>query len=247
MGMNPRLLRPLASGFSPARLAGLIAWYDAADVSTMGPTSDGVGAVSNNGPVKFLKDKSPSGFNLTNTGADSVCPTYVESSQNGLSTLLFDTGDDLIGAAASEAVMFEPFTFFIAFRTTSGAAGNPRICGANGGRSIGTFGSGSTFGFFSIGTIASFGVSLSSTAVLAISCTSGRAGVFYGNGVQNSTGTLSTIIREGFALNTEGSNRSGNKAGGNIFEVISYNRALSASDVQLVSRYLGKKWGFAVA
>jgi hypothetical protein len=248
MGMNPRLLRPTPAGFDPRRIAGLIAWYDAADVSTMGPTSTGVGTISDNGPVKFLKDKSPSGFDLTNTGADSVCPTYVAGSQNGLSTLLFDTGDELIGQASSGQIMLPAFTFFIALRTTATAVGNPRLCGVATGRSIGTFGGGSTFGFFSVGgSTISFGLGISATCVLAISCAADRVSSFYANGVLGNTGTIASLAAAGFALNRESSTTVGARAGGTIFEVISYNRTFDASEVQLVSRYLGRKWGFGVA
>lgn len=47
MGMNPRLLRPTASGFNPRQISGLAAWYDASDSSTLYTTDAGsVTAVS---------------------------------------------------------------------------------------------------------------------------------------------------------------------------------------------------------
>jgi hypothetical protein len=57
MGMNPRLLRPLASGFNPRSIAGLNLWVDFSDESPGNVTLDGSTNISN------VKDKSDSGFN----------------------------------------------------------------------------------------------------------------------------------------------------------------------------------------
>jgi hypothetical protein len=246
MGMNPRLLRPTASGFNPRSIANLQAWYDAASVSTLGPTSSGVGAVSNNGPVKFIQDKSNSGFDLTQTGADSVSPTYVTGSQNGLPVLSFDGGDDIFGSGSSSAIMTAPFTLFLACRADP-VGFVPRICGVTGFRSIGPFGAGDTIGFFSMaGVSRSFGVPVATPVVLAMSCTSGLVGNLYGNGTLSVTDNVQSVTEGPFTLGRE-SSTSGTRATGAVYECLSYSRALTSLEVSTVTRYLGKKWGIAVA
>jgi hypothetical protein len=245
MSMSPRLLRPRASGgFDPKSIAGLIAWFDAADAMALGPTSSGVGAVSNNGPVKFLKDKSESGLNLTQAGADSVAPTFLSSSQNGLPALSFD-GLDRIDTSDGNVVMTAPFTFFLVAKAN--ITGTTRACGIDSVRSIGPFGSGNTqWGFFSAGGIKSFNVSATSASVLAMTCTPSLGVVLYGNGVQAESGTASSVSASGFALGAQASG-STTFLTGLVYECLSYNSVLSSLRLNAVSKYLGKKWGVTVA
>jgi hypothetical protein len=241
MGMNGRLLRPKVSGFLPSQIAGLQAWYDLADATTLGPTSAGVGSVSNNGPVKFVRDKSTAGNNLTNVGGDSVAPTYIATSQNGRSALSFDGGDYLNG---SSALMTAEFSLFIVCKAN--ATGGSRICGVGSTRSIGPFAATNTqWGFFTAGGTKTFGVSATSASVLAMTCTAALAGVFFGNGTQSSTGTLATLTPGGFSLG--GDVAASGTINGLAYEVIGYSSALTAAQVSSVSRYLGKKWGITVA
>jgi len=97
MPMSPRLLRPRAAGgLNPRSLSGLQYWLDANDLSTLGNTSSGSGGAANNGPVKFVGDKSGNGRSFLNTGADSVSPTLLQSRVNGRAALSFDGGDHLL-------------------------------------------------------------------------------------------------------------------------------------------------------
>jgi hypothetical protein len=242
--MSPRTLRPRQTGFNPASIAGLIAWYDAADTKTLGPTSSGVGTVSNNGPVKYLQDKSGSGLHLTQTGADSVAPTFLSSSQNGLPALSFDGGDQ-ISRASSEA-MTGPFTLFIVAKAN--ATGTTRACGVGPTRSIGPFATSNTqWGFFVADSgVKSFNVSATAASVLAITCTSGLAVVLYGNGTQAESGTAGTLTPSGFSLGADQASGA-STINGLIYECLSYNSVLSSSSRKAVEKYLGKKWGITVA
>lgn len=240
MGMSGKLLRP-AGRFTPKSIAGLLAWYDLSDATTLGPTSAGVGPVSNNGPVKFVADKAGGSLNLTNGGADSICPTYVTSSLNGLSALSFDGGDYLNGSAL---LMTAPYTLFVVCRAN--VTGTSRVCGVASTRSIGPFAASNTqWGFFNLGGVQTFGVSATSASVLGMTCTSALAGVLFGNGTQSATGTLTSLTPGGFSLGGDVANTG--TLNGFAYEVVAYNSALSASDVSRVSRYLGKKWGITVA
>jgi hypothetical protein len=240
--MNARLLRPLASGFDPRRIAGLQAWYDFADASTLGPTSSGVGAVSNNGPVRFVKDKSAAANNLNNIHADPSVPSFLSSSQNGKSAVSFDGGDIL---NASVSLMTTPFSLFIVCKAN--ATGTARVCGVGANRSIGPFASSNTqWGFFNAGGIASFGVSATAASVLALTANASLAGVFFGNNTQNTTATLATVTPLAFAIGSSEAASFG-LFNGIVYEVLSYNAALTTTQVTAVSRYLGKKWGITVA
>lgn len=96
MAMNPRLLRPLATGFDPRSIANCVLWLDASTTGTLGNTSTGTGGATNNGPVKFWRDQAGLA-NATNSGADSVVPTFKAASVNNRGSLDFDGGDSLIG------------------------------------------------------------------------------------------------------------------------------------------------------
>ena len=92
MPMNPRLLRPLASGFNPKSIAGLQAWFDADDASTFTLTGT---------DVSEWRDKSGKGFAVSqSTGADQPNRTGTVGGRatvdfNGTSDHLFSDGTGL--------------------------------------------------------------------------------------------------------------------------------------------------------
>ena len=56
--MNPRLLRPIASGsFDPRTISGLSSWIDLSDLSTIGPDQTGPGVVASGGEIGYIRDK----------------------------------------------------------------------------------------------------------------------------------------------------------------------------------------------
>lgn len=81
MAMNPRLLRPLATGFNPLTLSGLEAWWDFADSATVTLDSNRVSAVA---------DKSGNGRTAANGTSGSTQPDYVTGARNGRSVARFD-------------------------------------------------------------------------------------------------------------------------------------------------------------
>jgi hypothetical protein len=123
--MNPRLLRPLATGFNPKSIAGLFLWLDPSDESTLGNTSSGTGGASNNGPVKYLADKSGGGRHATQTGADSAAPTLLAGALNGRSVLGYDGGDSLAGTFGNLSLTGQ--TTFAVIRLATGAVSFARV------------------------------------------------------------------------------------------------------------------------
>jgi hypothetical protein len=93
--MSPRLLRPRASGFNPKSISGLVAWFDADDVSTF--TLSGT-------DVSEWRDKSGNGYavsqstgnnqpNRTGSIGGRACIDF-----NGTSDCLFSDGTGLAAA-----------------------------------------------------------------------------------------------------------------------------------------------------
>jgi len=96
MGMNPRLLRPTASGFDPRRIANLHTWLDAADSTTV---------TLNSGNVSEWRDKSGNGRAFTQASAGAQ-PAYTLNGQAGKNCITFDGSRRLVSTAASTVWSF---------------------------------------------------------------------------------------------------------------------------------------------
>lgn len=122
MGMNPRTLRPSASGFNPRQISGLALWLDAADSQTLYTTDAGpVTAVSapteisgcvgwydfsdsssltvTSGSIDACNDKSGNGFHLSASSTNR--PTLASAVRNGRNAADFDGVNDLMTATFS--------------------------------------------------------------------------------------------------------------------------------------------------
>lgn len=88
--MSPRLLRPRATGFSPKQIAGLLAWYDASDVSTI-TTATGVSAWG---------DKSGNNYTLRQGTANNQ-PATGTRTIGGKNALDFDGTNDVLSLGSS--------------------------------------------------------------------------------------------------------------------------------------------------
>ena len=246
--MNPRLLRPRASGFSsPTSIGGLALWLDS-DTATMGNTSSGTGGTSNNGPVKYWGDKrGTAGLALTNSGADSVCPTLITSGQNSRPHLSFDGGDTL---SLSSFPATAAATYFIAGRIN-----------------------GNSQAFFQTGSINAYQSFFAQNANLiarredavgqnASASNSGLLGVYaiytveFSNALSrwrvNGTGgaeaTGSSSLTDGSRELLLGALTSSIfRLNGLISEFIAYNTVLPPSRRALVERYLGSKYNITVS
>ena len=273
MPMNNRLLRPRASGFNPRSVSGLTLWLDAADSATMGPTSSGPGAVTNNGPVKYWGDKSGAGKNVINSGADSVCPSFLSNYYLGRSGLSFDGGDFL--QSTSAGLQIAPATIFAAIEETTRVAYAGVVIAApstgddfsqNGaailtvhdnpvGTEPVTYVSRSPSPGSAASTELRAGQGSYLTAlgkrILCASATSSTA-LMRVDGLQGTTdtaheasGTSAGIVIGGRYLG--GAVNAGFRFNGRILEVLHYNAALSSANIALVERYLANKWGMTLA
>ena len=85
MAMNPKLLRPKATGFNPKSISGLVAWFDADDSSTF--TLSGTA-------VSEWRDKSGNGYAVSqSTGNNQPART---GTVNGRATVEFDGTNDYL-------------------------------------------------------------------------------------------------------------------------------------------------------
>ena len=97
MAMNPRLLRPRASGFNPRSVSGLEGWWDAADASSV--TLD-------SGRVSTWNDKSGNGRNAANSTSGSTQPDYVTGARNGRNVVRFTAASTQRLTVASSTAAF---------------------------------------------------------------------------------------------------------------------------------------------
>lgn len=230
MAMNPRLLRPLATGFSPAKLAGLELWLDASKASTI---------TLNGSTVSEWRDVRPGATYLTSNTAAGQQPLYVASSKNALPGINFGAGQSLSTPTTPVAFTFsQPTTFFLVFQapTTSGVYG--LFDGLTTRQHV--FGNNETQFIMFAGS--------SATAATIVSGTFYAAVLIY-NGASSShrlsTKTATTVNPGANAINRlQIGSAQGLRGDINEFGVLS--RAVSDSEAISLLTYLGKKWAITI-
>ena len=261
--MNPRLLRPRDTAFTPRSISGLALWLDASDSSTLFQNSDGtVPATATSDPVGAWLDKSGNGRHAVQATAGSR-PTISATTQGGRKALAF--------ASQSQTVV-SPVTFaqYIADATTS-----PKMVFAWVARPEGSV-VGITFGspthpnsasrvFYSsdFGAAGSHIVDFGSVSGARLAGTVGdeanNAGHVYSafrdgavvairrDGVEilrktNATGVY-TDTTGTLAINTAG----GGSSTASWMEFMAYAASMPAANITRLERYLAAKWGIALA
>lgn len=260
MSMNPRLLRPLASGFSPRQIAGLAAWWDSTDNSTI-TTDTGVSA---------WVDKSGNGYTLEqSTGANQPTISSINGKQafdyNGSSQFL-RSEDAGVVALASGAAAPELTTFCVAVadvtadqRLVSFASNSD----SNTMHLTAEFGTGSEWRVFyrpgPNGTplVTGTGGAYSTATPYVVTYHSGSTLTGRANGSQQvaeantltASGTSPTLMSLGCLLRVVGGtpNTAANFLNGRIGDVLIYNRVLTTAEIQRVERWLAGKFGVALA
>jgi hypothetical protein len=241
MGMNPRLLRPTASGFDPRRIAGIDAWWDFSDLSTL-TIDTGISAVA---------DKSGNGYNATQSVGGNQ-PLSSQNQRNGRAVADFDgTGDRL--QTANVSADLAAFSSFVALSPrTLGQLSFGRIWTRNDIQRAMLVASGNQFTVAhgnrqAAGTTTS--ISLNDWFYITGTSSGGSSPNFelWVNGQSqaiNASGTANTssVASNPYAI---GDRAAGARAfDGRIGEIIIYNRVLSAAEITKIEQYLAKKWGF---
>ena len=241
MAMNPKLLRPKASGFNPKSIAGLQLWLDAADSSTIS-TSTG---------VSEWRDKSATGSKWAQTTGNNQPATGTQT-LNGRNVIVFDGSNDSLSATTPLSTSL-PLSFFFVQRI---------VAATSFGMSY-TAGAGSDdFNIRQSGSAGSLNIVAGNNIVIN-QLTPSRVGVndILAWLVPSGAGTNSTLHRNGTALTLAGptlkptltsTHYIGRRSDGfyaNIWvaEIIAYSTELSTTQRRAVEAYLGKKWGITVA
>jgi hypothetical protein len=265
MPMSPRLLRPRASGgFDPRSISGLALWLDAADSASV---------TLNSGNVSEWRDKSGGGRHFSQSTAANQ-PQYVAGGQNNRSVLRNDGTRFMLrnlGGVFSESLSYlgeTTHTIIFANKTTATNNANYLLWAhnppnSNGNRLIvagpwgsGTFTAGSYLvdsGNASTGRLNSSTNNGTAAHVFAFR-RDGSAFSMFRNGTADGTATRASAPAMNFSgtfglwaeigLSGAGSN---NHGGGDMYEAMYYNRALTESERQAIERYMGAKWGITVA
>lgn len=249
MPMNPKLLRPKASGaFNPASIAGLTHWWDANDSATL---------TLNSGAVEAWASKAGAKISATQTTANNRPTT---TSVNGKTALLFDGSNDGFSFAGTSRT---DETWIVAAAQNVGTGTQAILNDAGNGHGIlasaasvklieAGFGGGFVEGVNRL-RVQYHPTSAQPAGPLVVSVVrSAAAGGFVFidgtqrvsaiNGASSFTSSQATTLqRIGFYSSTLW------PWNGWIGEILLYDRALSASERSKVEKYLGKKWGITVA
>lgn len=234
MAMNPKLLRPRASGFNPKAISGLATWYDASVGSSV--ETDGSGNVNN------WSDLSGNGRTLTQPTANNR-PSRTTPALNGRSAISFDGVNDclIVQFSFSQPVTIfcvgnyrEPLTFAGQLFDASPAGNRMRFYLPT-STTVGLFG-----GFpLASGTISASGWSVWGTVFNSLSSGIRRDGQAVANGnagTQAPNGITLGAFGDGVLTPTNCQ----------IAEFVLYNRVLTDTERGTVERYLGRKWGIAI-
>jgi hypothetical protein len=247
MAMNPRLLRPTASGFNPATISGIVHWWDANDAATL---------TLNSGAVETWTSKAGTKTAASQSTANNRPAT---TTVNGKTAVSFDgsnDGFDFTGTSRTDE------TWIIAAAQTADQSGNRAFISESNGYGITAARGGvklldSPWGGFVDGTdrlrpqYAAGPTTPLGPAVMSVVRSVAAGGFVFIDGTQRtgavggfssfSTSKAVTINRIGYVNSTTWPLQ------GWIGEILLYDRALSATERLKIERYLGKKWGITVA
>jgi hypothetical protein len=100
MGMNPRLLRPTPTGFTPRRIAGLAGWWDATKSASLFDATTGGSNVAADGAVARWEDLSGNGRHLSQSIANNR-PLRKVAEINGRDAVLLDGSNDFMNLSSA--------------------------------------------------------------------------------------------------------------------------------------------------
>jgi hypothetical protein len=222
------------AAFAPTDVAGLVAWYDFSDATTLFTDTGRTTPVASDGDsILGVTDLSGTGNHLS--CADTTPGKYYTAVLNGNSIIRFTllTNQE---TGASNGAISQPDTWFIVFKAassatnriidnTSGAA--RQLVGYSGGAYQLYAGSSATTGTVDTNSHVIRAVFNDSSSILAVDGSVLSSSLATGtNGIQN----LSLCHVD-------------NGAGGDIGEVLLYNSSITGADATDVEGYLQSKWG----
>lgn len=234
MPMNPRLLRPLASGFNPRQIAGLAAWFDAQDAASI---------TLNGTTVSQWVDKSGSGRTLSQATPANQ-PDYVAAGINGKPSLELDGSNHFMNG--SSTLISQPFTMYAVLEVDDNATNKNLLSGGTSGLVPVLATNGSEFLTLYAGTSISATTAVLTSPGVAVGLFDGATSVGRVNGSQVLTGNAGTIdwspTDNGLSLGTFAGGGS-QRWDGLVGEILLYAGKHTTAQTARVEGYLAWKWG----
>lgn len=244
MGMSPRLLRPRASGFNPASISGLRAWWDASDSTTI---------TLNATTVSQWMDKTGNAFALTQ-GTAANQPTYQSAGVNNKNTVRWPTATSGSVRLISDSFsMARPYTIFVCHNpaNSGGALQQHALIDSYNNTQAATFTDGPSSELYRLAfgsAIAGPAIGYGTARAVIVTADAANQGSIRINSGTVSSGTVGTNTFSGLSVGHLRGNPSPlNTAynfSGDMCEIVMYSAALSASQITTVLNYLASKWGF---
>lgn len=233
--------------FSPLNLPGLVLWLDASDRNSMYDATTGGSLVTAGNTVARWQDKSGNARHVTQ-GAANNRPTLNTNKQNGLPSLTFDGSNDSM-ATASFAHSVALTCFVLNRATTTSQIAYSRIVehGSNNGmaiifrevaaRNVSVQYASSTF------TVGPAAVTTPTLLEMYVDSSATRNVYLDVNGANQvtTTRTGTPTTPTAFTVSNFGGGGSYNAAQ-EVYEIVYFNRLLSAAERTLMRNYLNRKW-----
>jgi len=226
--------------FLPTQMAGVAAWYDSADTSSI---------VSSAGAVSQWNDKSGNGYHATQ-GAAANQPVTNATTQNGKNVIDFATNDRLVLPSGLHSIPNASNTIFCVGKRNTDSTAQVMVIFEEGSTN---YRAGMFFASLA-GQVAYRNDTGAGTNAFLTGVTTTNFNAFCGS--FNGTTGQSVSVNNGTPVtNTSGSAESGITIGsigagnaalaltGSVAELIIWNRELSTAEKSVVFAYLRAKWG----
>jgi hypothetical protein len=241
MPMNPRLLRPRATGFNPKTIAGLSVWLDAADsttitlnATTVSEWRDKSGNARNYAQATAANQPTTGTVNGRNSVRAEAGSTRRQLTTTGFSLSAYTVFAVVVPDFSSNPAGFSSFTGIMAIGT-----------GASGMMMLGRVGSPTRWGTFASSSVSSNTQLVTGARyILVLQDANDNAISFFRNGAADGTSTGNSA---GQTTNHLFGLFDGQEFHGDICEVLVYSSVLAASARSQVDRYLAGKWGVTLS
>jgi hypothetical protein len=223
-------------GFNPLNIMGCEAWFDGKDSSSVTLTG---------GAVSQWNDKSGNNYHVLEANAANR-PTY--NSNTG--AIVFSDSVTTQSLRNTSPPYLSTYSIYAVYRPNTGSTGivldHRYTIGAIATAGFYTLtGSGLTAGYGNVLSRRTQSWTLSSTVTVLGFFSSVGSGTFSYNGAGAAATSTTTNITNSTNIFTVGNSSQSNAStfNGDIYEIIFYNRILTSNENQVVTGYLGWKWG----
>jgi hypothetical protein len=232
------------SAFVPSDIAGLVAWYDFSDITTLWKDTARTSAVTADADIiKGVTDKSGNGKHLSEA---TNGPAYKVGIINSQSVARFDgTNDRLTNTSMAADTSFT--VFLVAQKRSAPDATNRPLFGVTDGASgdaqlytKSTDGHGAGYGWYS--GLTTIGGTAANVSIIALRITSAASLDIYPNGGAPVNLNPADLVTTGTQYEYGSSQAGANFGDFDIAEVAAWDSALSSTDMNSAGPYFAAKW-----